>query len=149
MTWLIFDRLSNERYVDAEAVPFAVIPQDDRVRGISFSRDTGVGKGDLALIMRGKTCSFGVVGDAGPYFRIGEASIRTHEDLGNPQCALENQKPCLKLRAHGSGIGIETGIVYILFPGTRPRPLLSQTVVQVARERTADAAARFFHRFRR
>lgn len=130
-TWLNFDRGSDFVFANAEEIPFIVVPQRTPDRKISFQRDTGIGQGDLAVAIRGDKCSFGVVGDSGPWFRIGEASLRTHADLGNPQCARPGEHPCTKLRG-GSGIGIGAGVTYVAFPNTRPRPLLSQTAAEVS-----------------
>jgi hypothetical protein len=142
MTWLEFDKGSHRHFVNAEDVPFVVVPTDAG-RGISFQRDTGVKAGDLAVIIRGTRCSIGVVGDSGPYFRLGEASLRAHADLGNPQCATGGQYPCRKLIADGMGISIPENVTYVLFPGTRPKPLLSQSVQTVAFERGVERADHF------
>lgn len=139
-TWLTFDRGSEFNFANAEEVPFLVVPRNGA--GVSFLRDTGIGKGDLAVVIAQGKCSFGVAGDAGPHFRLGEASLRSHADVGNAQCANPNEHPCRRLRG-GSGIGLPAGAVYIIFPGTRPRPLLSQTVNSVAGEAAAAKALRF------
>ena len=131
--------------MNAEDVPFVVVPTPFQAKNISFLGDTGIGKGDLAVAVKGNRCSFGVVGDAGPYFRLGEASIATHADLDNPQCAVAGQHPCRRLKAGGVGIG--SGVTYVIFPGTRPQPLLSQTVVQVAGSAAAGRALTFFQQF--
>jgi hypothetical protein len=130
-TWLTFDDGSETHFVNAEEVPFVVVPVAIPDSLFSFQRNTGIRKGDLAVVQSGDRCSFGVVGDAGPWFRIGEASLRTHEELGNPQCATAGQHPCTRLR-NGSGVGIGRDVTYVIFPGTRPAPLLSQTVNDVA-----------------
>ena len=146
-TWLTFDAGSNRHFVNAEDVPFVVVPTPFQAKNISFLGDTGIGKGDLAVAVKGNRCSFGVVGDAGPYFRLGEASIATHTDLGNPQCAVAGQHPCRRLKAGGGGVGIELGVTYVIFPGTRPQPLLAQTVVEVAGSAAAGRALTFFRQF--
>lgn len=146
-TWLTFDRGSRDQHVNAEEVPFAVIPGDGR--GISFQGDTGLRRGDLALIVHNGRCSFGVVGDAGPFFRLGQGSIRAHEDLHNPQCEIEGQHPCLRLRNNRSGRGIGSDVTFILFPRTWPRPLLSQSVVAVTREAVPRWAEAFLSRYGR
>ena len=105
-------------------------------------KDTGIGKGDLAVVVKGDRCSFAVVGDAGPWFRLGEASLRSHEDLGNPQCAVGGQTPCSKLKG-GSGVGIPSNVTFIVFPGTRPTPLLSQTVNAVVEQAASERVSRF------
>jgi Fungal chitosanase of glycosyl hydrolase group 75 len=145
-TWLTFDAGSDRHFVNAEVTAFAVVPIK-APSGISFLRATGIGKGDLVAIMRRDRCSFGVVGDAGPFFRIGEASIRSHEDLGNSQCAVAGQKPCRRLKGGGSGVGLASGVTYLIFPGTRPRPLLNQSVNDVAGAAASAKAANFLELF--
>lgn len=142
VTWLTFDHGSERKYVNAEELSFVVVPINSP-NGLSFQRASGVKKGDLAAVFAKGRCSFGVVGDAGPYFRLGEASLRTHEDLGNPQCLIPGQHPCRKLRGGGSGVGIGSGVTYILFPNTRPKPLLSQTAASVAGAAAQAAADNF------
>ncbi|MBX9432106.1 glycoside hydrolase family 75 protein [Ralstonia pseudosolanacearum] len=141
-TWLTFDEGSQDKFVNAEAVPFIVIPQDVPKAGMSLMTDTGIGKGDLAVVVKGDRCSFAVVGDAGPWFRLGEASLRAHEDLGNPQCAISDQSPCRHLK-EGSGVGITSNVTFIVFPGSRPKPLLSQTVNAVVEREAGKRVLQF------
>ena len=131
-TWLTFDQGSERKDVNAEDTPFIVVPTDMPGASISFQRDTGIGKGDLAVVVAKGRCTFGVVGDAGPYFRLGEISLRAQGDLGNPQCKIKGEYPCRAIIGRGSGIGIPSGVAYFVFPGTRPSPLQSQTVNDVA-----------------
>jgi hypothetical protein len=132
MTWLEFDGESEHHFANSEDISFVVIPFDDPKAGISFQKDTGLGQGDIALIVKDRHCSIAVIGDSGPYFKLGEASLKAHEDLGNPQCAVAGQHPCRKLISGGWGRSIAGDVTYVLFPGTRPKRLLSQTVDQVA-----------------
>lgn len=141
-TWLTFDTGSEQQFVNAEEVPFIVVPLAVANTGISLQRDSGIKKGDLAVVLKDQRCSFGVVGDAGPWFRIGEGSLKAHADLGNPQCQTVGEHPCKKLRG-GSGLGIESGVTYLVFPGTRPKPLLSQTAVKVVEPLAAAKALSF------
>jgi hypothetical protein len=142
VTWLTFDAGSDRRFVNAEDLSFVVVPTQ-APSGTSFQAAAGVGKGDLAAIFSGGRCSFGVVGDAGPYFRFGEASLKTHEDLGNPQCATTGEHPCKKLVAGGGGRGLASGVTYIVFPGSRPKPLINQTAAAVSTKAAKAAAERF------
>ena len=141
-TWLTFDRGSQDNFVNAEAVPFIVMPLASPKAGPSLMKDTGIGKGDLAVMVKGERCSFAVVGDAGPWFRLGEASLRAHEDLGNPQCAVVGQSPCRRLK-RGSGVGIPSGVTYIVFPRSRPKPLISQTVNALVERAAGERALEF------
>jgi hypothetical protein len=137
-TWLTYDAGSPTKYVDAEHVPYVVIPVDspasdqrDPSSSVSFIRATGIAKGDLAVAIYKGHCSFGIVGDAGPHYRLGEMSVASHADLKNPQCK-GNEDPCTKLIEDGYGRGIVEGVTYIIFPGTRPKPLTSKNVLQVS-----------------
>lgn len=141
-TWLTFDAGSAQQFVNAEEVPFIVVPLAVANTGMSLQRDSGIKKGDLAVMLKGQRCSFGLVGDAGPWFRIGEGSLKAHADLGNPQCQTAGEHPCKKLRG-GSGVGIASGVTYLVFPGTRPKPLLSQTAVKVIEPLAAAKALSF------
>lgn len=142
-TWLTFDKGSKDHFVNAEAVPFIVMPLPvPKIPALSLMKDTGVGKGDLAVVVKGEQCSLAVVGDAGPWFRLGEASMRTHEDLGNPQCAVQGQLPCRALKK-GSGVGIPSGVTFIVFPGSRPKPLESQTVNAVVEKAAGERVLQF------
>jgi hypothetical protein len=141
-TWLTYDQGSKDTFVNAEEVPFIVLPLPDKAAGLSLMKDMRVGKGDLAVVVSGGRCTFAVLGDAGPWFRLGEISLRAHEELGNPQCRTPGEHPCKKLKG-GSGIGIAEDVTYIVFPGTRPKPLLSQTVNQIVRQLANDRALRF------
>lgn len=148
-TWLTFDKSSRDHFVNAELVPFIVMPLPPRDKpDLSLMKDTGVGKGDLAVVVKGDRCSLAIVGDAGPFFRLGEASLRTHEDLGNPQCAVQGQSPCRALKK-GSGVGIPSGVTFIVFPGTRPKPLESQTVNAVADKAAGDRVLKFLSTYAR
>lgn len=131
-TWLTFDPGSERKDVNAEDTPFVVVPIDMSGTGISFQRDAGVRRGDLAVVVAKGKCTFGVVGDAGPYFRLGELSLRAQADLGNPQCKVQGQYPCKAIIGGGGGIGIPSGVTYLIFPGTRPSPLWSQNVNGIA-----------------
>ena len=141
-TWLTYDRGSRDTFVNAEEVPFIVVPLPVKGAGLSLMKDTGIGKGDLAVVVKGDKCAFGVVGDAGPWFRLGEISLRAHEDLGNPQCLVPGQKPCRKLKG-GSGVGIASGVTYLVFPGSRPKPLWSQNINQLADTLASQRAVDF------
>lgn len=157
-TSLKFDKGSKDKSANAEEVPFVVIPResvkDETGKRIFyntfFAKDSGAKPGDLAVAVHKKLCSFGVVGDLGPEFRLGETSMKTHAELGNPQCDDQhpNEHPCLHVRNGGDGRGIDgSSVTYIVFPGTRPPKLISQTVVAVTRKASRERSAKFIAEF--
>ena len=145
-TSLTYDTGQND-FVNAEDVSFVVTPLTSTTFRTSFKQDTGIRLGDLAVVIKDERCSFGLVADEGPAFRIGEASIKTHEDLGNPQCKTPGEHPCMKLKAGGSGVGIASGITFILFPQSRPNPLNAATVSAVTGEKGAAKTTEFLSKF--
>jgi hypothetical protein len=141
-TWLTFDPGCSKHFVDAEQVPFVVVPGNFSSKQISFMKATGIGKGDLAVAIHAGRCAFGVVGDSGPYFRLGELSVAAHEVMGNPQCATSG-KPCPRLIGGGNGRGIQSGVTYVIFPKSRPTPLMAEDVVSVASANAKKALESF------
>lgn len=142
-TWLTFDKSSTRKDVNAEDTPFVVVPGKMPGTGISFQKDTRIGPGDLAVVLANGTCSLGVVGDSGPYFRLGEVSLRSQTDLGNPQCRVKGQYPCKSIVDRG----LPSGVRYFIFPGTRPKPLLSQNVNAVAAEQGEKRLRKFLRSY--
>jgi hypothetical protein len=145
-TSLTFDTGRND-FVNAEDVSFVVTPKTSTTFRTSFKQDAGIRLGDLAVVIKGKRCSFGIIADEGPAFRIGEASIKAHEDLENPQCKTPNEHPCMKLKAGGNGVGIPSGVTFILFPQSRPSPLNASTVSVVTAEKGAAKTIEFLGKF--
>lgn len=147
-TSLHFDSGRND-FVNAEEFSFVVTPLQSNIYRTAFPRDSGIQLGDLAVIVKGDSCSFGIVADQGPPYRLGEASVKAHEELGNPQCAVAGQYPCVQFKARGSGIGIPSGVAYMIFPGTRPAPLLARTISSVAAENGKARVVGFLDKFQR
>ena len=143
-TSLTYDTTPTE-YVNAEDVSFIVIPLTSSKYKTSVKIDTGAKLGDLAAVFYNGHCSFGVIADEGPAYRIGEASLKTHEELGNPQCKTPGQHPCLKIKAGGDGVGIEAGVITMVFPGSRPAHLSSATISVDATSLAIEKATKFLN----
>jgi hypothetical protein len=128
--------------LDAEMIPYIVVPGSGL--GISLRKSTGIGDGDLAVVLKGNHCSFAIVGDNGPFFKFGEISMAAQDDIGNRQC-LGAEKPCKKLKGRGGeGIGIESGVTYIIFPHSRPADLSAQNARKVAAAQGQARVEKFF-----
>ena len=72
-----FERTDPRRYVDAETIPYIVLPG-----GLG----AGAGLGDYAVVINRKTgtLSYAIYGDIGPRKKIGEASIAAAKAVGVP-----------------------------------------------------------------
>ena len=109
--------LCQREQVDAEHVPFVVIPIDgpDDVKR-EFRDKTGIDKGDFGVVVFGDKWVPVFVADGGPYNKLGEASAATLAALGQDRCRHHNLKGfCDKYR----DASIESGVVTIIFPGSR------------------------------
>lgn len=95
--------LKSRSYLIAEYDPFIVIP----VNLLTDSSDPYAPKvGDYAVVIHGETIYPCIVGDGGPTFKVGEASLRMAREI-NPN-ASPYSRPVSDLK-----------ITYVVFPGSR------------------------------
>jgi hypothetical protein len=95
--------LKSRSYLIAEYDPFIVIP----VNLLTDSSDPYAPKvGDYAVVIHGETIYPCIVGDGGPTFKVGEASLRMAKEI-NPN-ASPYSRPVSDLK-----------ITYVVFPGSR------------------------------
>jgi hypothetical protein len=94
--------LKSRSFLIAEHDPFIVIP------GIlqAAQNDPFAPKvGDFAVVIHGETLYPALVGDGGPAYKVGEASLRMAQQI-NPR-ALSNSRPVSDLK-----------VSYVIFPGS-------------------------------
>jgi hypothetical protein len=104
--------------INADRVPYIVLPQG------GFASELGVGKGDVAAVVRGGTREYAVVADFGPVCKIGEGSIQLHELLSHPVCRRRAPNgDCEAVR----DVSIEKQVLYFVFPGTHQTLLPGMT----------------------
>jgi hypothetical protein len=99
----------------AEAIPYIVLPRDRPGGKKPF--DPAISIGDLAIVIFGNKITAAICGDVGPVNKIGEASIRVHEDLrqqGVPDpCVLRDGKGnCLRIH----DVSVEQDVLFFVFP---------------------------------
>jgi hypothetical protein len=87
------------RYVDAEKVPFVVVPP-------AVMKACGVKMGDFAFVanLRNDRSTAAIVADIGPKTKIGEGSMALAERLGIPNSPKNG--------------GADGGVAYLLFPAS-------------------------------
>lgn len=111
-----FGLKNPRRYVNAETVPYFVIPSD-------FASDAktkvNIRKGDIALVINTKNNkrSFAIYGDVGPRGKIGEGSIKLAQNLG------------INASARNGGISTKD-LVFIVFENSGYRIPLTEVQVQ-------------------
>jgi hypothetical protein len=94
--------LKGRSFLIAEYDPFIVIPVDILVSSDPFAPNVG----DYAVVAFGTKLYPAIVGDGGPTFKVGEASLRMAREL-NPK-ASPYSRPVSDLK-----------VTYVVFPGSR------------------------------
>lgn len=96
--------------LDSERVPYIVLPIGDLLR------NAGLGKGDLAAVIKNGLLQFAIVGDVGPPPKIGEGSMKLHASLGHNTCtAYDAGGNCSEF----TDVSIDAPVLYFVFPNTR------------------------------
>jgi hypothetical protein len=120
-------KLCQREQVDAEHIPFAVIPiAGPDETGREFREKTGIGKGDLGVIIYRDKWVPVLVADGGPYNKLGEASAAALSALGEDRCTRHNADGFCDTYKDAS---IESGVITIIFPGSRPTGLTADNIV--------------------
>lgn len=132
-TLMLRDPAGREVPVDADHVPYVVIPEagPDNTAG-EFTRLTGVGIGDFGVVMSGGRVVPVIVADTGPFSKLGEGSLALHRALGHEQCATRTQDGSCN-RVDDEGESIASGVTTILFPGSARDDLTPGTIAAIAR----------------
>lgn len=111
---------SDGRQLDAETLPYVVVPAPSRIWDY---RDHGIRGGSVVALVHRDRVRYAVVGDVGPADIIGEASYAAAEELGvNPD-------------PHGGGT--DSGVTYIVFKDTRVDPIEDREAAAIVGERLA------------
>ncbi|MEU9288267.1 glycoside hydrolase family 75 protein [Streptomyces sp. NPDC048275] len=97
---------SDGRYLSAETLPYVVVPTPSRIWN---HRHHGIRGGSVVAVIHRNRVQYAVVGDAGPYDIIGEASYATAKALG--------------IRPDPRGGGAPSGVTYIAFKNSRVSPI--------------------------
>jgi hypothetical protein len=106
---------SNGKGLPSEAVPYIVLPQLAPHSNATF--DPAIAIGGVAIVIFKDKITAAICGDLGPFDKIGEASIRVHEDLQQQGCP----DPCSKRDANGfcqraRNSSVEQDVLYFVFP---------------------------------
>lgn len=143
-TWLMLRDPATGRMVpvDSDRVPYVVIPiagpaRDPGRPGVDVPREfrdrTGIGKGDVGVVLFAGRVVPVLVADGGPFNKVGEGSLALHRALGRELCAARDSAGrCERIVRPLSGIA--AGVTTVIFPGT--------ALTNVTPETIADAVAR-------
>ncbi|MFI9612892.1 glycoside hydrolase family 75 protein [Streptomyces sp. NPDC052023] len=111
---------SDGRHLNAEHLPFVVVPVPSRIWD---HREHGVRGGSVVALVHGDRVQYAVVGDTGPREVIGEASYAAAKALGIPP--------------DPRGGGTDSGVTYVVFKGSRISPIEDQAAAVAEGQRLA------------
>jgi hypothetical protein len=114
-------KIDTER-TDSNVTPYFVLPlRDAHTNSVWVGKDHGIELGDVGAIVGRNKVVFAQFADAGPYTKIGEASIAVHRAFGR-----DNITGLARVR----DVDLEGPFVTIVFPGSAPLGLrLSPTEI--------------------
>ncbi len=99
-------------FFNAEEVPYIVLPGRSRDGSVDFVGTFGIGSYDLAVVIRRGKITPAFYGEVGPTFRLGEASIKVHENLPVPFPWTSPRKDRIL------NSSVESDVLYCVFPGS-------------------------------
>ena len=113
-----FDNLG----LPSETIPYIVLPL--AASGSTHLFDPAVAIGDVAIVIFKNKMTAAVCGDAGPFNKIGEASIAVHMALSDGHACPD---PCARRDAQGHCLrtrnsSVERDVLYFVFPNSAFRP---------------------------
>jgi hypothetical protein len=97
--------MKKHSYLVGAVDPFIVMPRSAVGQSSKFS----VGAGDYCAVIHGTTIFPAVVGDIGPTYKMGEASMRICKEISERSSSINRPVSDLK-------------ITYLVFPGTADKP---------------------------
>jgi hypothetical protein len=141
----VADHRSQAAQLDPDRIPFIVIPIDGLAKltgsdaptlGRMFRDKTGIAMGDLGVVIVGDRWTPVIVGDGGPFMRLGEGSARVLEEVGQSRCRQWNDA---KTRCVGLGrgqypyrnFGIGSGVDFFIVAGSRRADMTAENALPI------------------
>jgi hypothetical protein len=100
--------------VDAEHVPYIVLSKEFvAAKYASLRQGVTIHTGDIAAVVYNGKTEYALVADTGPACKIGEGSMRLHDELGNKACAEFGLNGICKTASNN---GIPKDVMFFIFP---------------------------------
>ena len=126
------DSTKRAAQIDPDMIPYAVMPTDGKKAitgakaselGREFASTTGLHMGDMGVVIYGDRWSPALIGDGGPFMRLGEASSRVFEALGKSRCKQWNVTRTTCIGLGGAypykNSSLSKDVLFIFYPGSR------------------------------
>lgn len=100
--------------VDAEHVPYIVLSKEFvSAKYAGLRQGVTIHTGDIAVVVYNGKTQYALVADTGPACKIGEGSMRLHDELGNRACAEFGPNGVCKTASNN---GIPKDVMFFVFP---------------------------------
>jgi hypothetical protein len=100
--------------VDAEHVPYIVLSEEFvALKYVTLRQGITIQTGDIAAVVYNGKTQYALVADTGPACKIGEGSMKLHDELGNKACAVFGPNGICK---KASNNGIPKDVMSFIFP---------------------------------
>jgi hypothetical protein len=137
MTRYTFPPNGSGSFFNAEHVPYIVLPMASKDGSLDFARAFGIGAYDLAVVVYRDKYTPAFFAEIGPTFRVGEASIRVHENLPVPFPWTSPRKDRI-LNA-----SVEGDVIYCVFPNSAVQRTIAMSEAEWLDETLQAAIVRF------
>lgn len=102
--------------VDSEHIPYIVLPMEFVLPQYAKLRQgVAIRTGDVAAVVYKGKIAYALVADVGPACKIGEGSMKLHDELGHPACTRFGPDGLCTREANS---GIPHDVLYFVFPGS-------------------------------
>lgn len=129
--------------IDPDRIPYIVMPtaglrkitgDKSKAMGRMFADKTGLRMGDMGVVIYKDGWTPVLIGDGGPFMRLGEGSSRVFEAIGETRCKTwsEDGQTCT-----GAGnvypyknYGLSKDVIFILYPGSRQADITPANAIE-------------------
>lgn len=139
----VADTSSRAAQIDPDRIPFVVMPtaglrtltgSASRELGEEFAVRTGLRLGDMGVVVFRDKWAPVLIGDGGPFMRLGEGSSRVFEAIGQSRCKKWSADG-LACVGTGNGaypyrnFGLGSDVLFILYPGSHAQDITPANAV--------------------
>jgi hypothetical protein len=139
----VSDKHAQAAQVNPDRFPFIVMPvaglraltgADAKTRGAEFATQTGLGMGDMGVVIYRDQWTPVFIADGGPFMKLGEGSAKVFESIGQSRCRGwdETGEHCIGAVAGKypyRNFGLSRDVVFILYPGSARQDMTAATAI--------------------
>lgn len=139
----VADTASRAAQIDPDRIPFVVMPTAGLARltgaasgalGREFADKTGLRLGDMGVVVYRDRWTPVLIGDGGPFMRLGEGSSRVFEAIGESRCRRWSADGLTCVGMGGGAYpyrnsGLGRNVLFIVYPNSRAHDITAQNAL--------------------